>query len=502
MIVTIFGASGHMGMPVLERFVHLKEIDTIKVLLEVDDKRNKAVKKLAKKYPKIEIYYGDVANKKDIEPPLRGSSYLFNFAGVIPPLSDKRPDLSYRCNELGIYNIVEYIETNPEIKLIDVTSVALYGNHTSKHPFQRVGDPLMPSAYDVYGVNKLRGEFKILESNIPYFVIVRQTAMIYLDMLKGNMDDGLMFHTTFNDPFEWVSAEDTATLFTNILLEDIKGRLNYDNFWKKIFNIGGGEHNRISGYETIEGGLRLIGGTTSKFYLPSDNVLRNFHGGFFYDGDELEKLFHYQNDIVSEYWLKIKAKYPYMGLAKFVPTKLIRKFAIERVYKDSNSPVYWYKHNDVPRLTAFFGSKEIYEALPKKWEEFKRVDYIDVRDKSTYKAIDYGFNINKKDKDITYSDLVNVAAKHGGKLLSKEFKTGDVYNKVEWQNSDGEKFFARPYTVLRGGHWLNPLYSSYVWDFDRLAKKDSIYASYWYDNHEKDENHCYYMNEKFEALMK
>ena len=105
-------------------------------------------------------------------------------------------------------------------------------------------------------------------------------------------------------------------------------------------------------------------------------------------------------------------------------------------------------------------------------------------------------------EDITIEDLMNVAKLHGGKLLSKEFKKGDVYAKLEWENSDGETFIARPYTILRGGHWWNPLYVKYIWDFDRLCKKDKIYAAYWYDSHDENENHCYYMNDQYEALMK
>ena len=73
---------------------------------------------------------------------------------------------------------------------------------------------------------------------------------------------------------------------------------------------------------------------------------------------------------------------------------------------------------------------------------------------------------------------------------------------MEWENSDGERFFARPYTVLRGGHWINPIYKEYVWDYDRLAKKDELIAAYWYDSHNKDENHCYYFDKDLKAKIR
>ena len=504
MIVALLGSSGHMGIKTLEEFLKVPEIDKVKVLLERKEKRNKLVKKLAKKNKgRVEILYGDIANKEDCEKLVEGSSYVFNLAAVIPPKSDKHPDLATLANEVGPKNLVEIIEKNPEIKFIDITSVALYGHRTEKHPYERVGDPLLPSVFDVYAANKLRGEFHILESDIPNFVIIRQTAMIYLEMLAANMDDGLMFHTAFNDPLEWSTAEDSGLLMANIIREDIKGNLTQENFWRKIFNLGGGRENCITGYETIDGGFKLMGASGKKFYDPNYNVTRNFHGGFYYDGDELEKLFHYQRDKISEYWAKIGKKYPYMKMGKICPSGLVKSMAIKRLFKDSNSPQYWYAHNDIPRLTAFFGSQEAYENQPKKWEDFKLWDYLPYQDfEKYYVPIDYGFDIDKKDSEVTLEDLQNVAKLHGGKLLSKEFKKGDVYAKLEWENSDGERFIARPYTVLRGGHWWNPLYVSNTWDFDRLAKKDQIYAAYWYDSHDKDENHCYYMDDKYEAFMK
>ena len=503
MEVGLLGSSGHMGIKTLEEFLKIPEVDVVKVLLEKDEKRNKLVKKLAKENNgRVEILIGDISNKDDVEAFVEGCSYVFNLAAVIPPKSDKHPELSYLANEVGPRLLVEALEKRPNIKFIDITSVALYGNRTEKHPYERVGDPLLPSVYDVYAAHKLRGEYLILESNIPNFVIIRQTAMIYLEMLTSNMNDGLMFHTAYNDPLEWSTAEDSGLLMANIIKEDIKGNLTQDNFWKKVFNLGAGKENRISGFETIECGFKLMGSTGKKFYDPNYNITRNFHGGFYYDGDELEKLFHYQRDNIFEYWNKIKQKYPYMSMGKIMPSKLLKAFTIKPLLKDSNAPMYWYNHNDIPRLTAFFGGKEQFEKLPTKWEDFKIWDYRPYQDLSKYEPIEYGFDINKKDSDITIEDLMNVAKLHGGKLLSKEFKKGDVYAKLEWENSDGETFTARPYTVLRGGHWWNPLYVKYIWDFDRLSKKDKIYAAYWYDSHDENENHCYYMNDQYEALMK
>lgn len=503
MKVALTGSTGHMGIQTLKEFLNTKEIDVVRVLLRKGSKKNKIIEKIARKNKgRIELVYGNISNLDDISELILGSSYLFNLAAVIPPSSDKNPALSYMANEIGTKNVVRACEENPELKLIEITSVALYGNRNIKHPFERVGDPLLPSVFDVYAAHKLRGEFSVLESNIKNYVVIRQTAMIYLQMLNSNMSDGLMFHTPFNVPLEWSTAEDSGKLMANIVKEDLKGNLNKKNFWNKVFNLGAGEKNRISGFEALEGGFKLIGGKTYKFFEPQYNAPRNFHGGFYYDGDDLEKLFHYQHDNIDEYWMKILKKYPYYSFGKIIPAKIIKKFAIKRLFKDPNSPTYWYKHDDVARLTAFFGSKEKYETMPKSWADFNLDDLKNIRSIKNYKPIDYGFDIDKSDDEITLEDLKNVAKMHGGKLLTQNFEKGDVYKTLLWEDRDGNSFNAKPYTILRGGHWFNPLYNSYTWDFDRLSKKDKIYAQLWYDSHDENENHTYFMNEKYEVKLK
>ena len=73
---------------------------------------------------------------------------------------------------------------------------------------------------------------------------------------------------------------------------------------------------------------------------------------------------------------------------------------------------------------------------------------------------------------------------------------------MRWRTQDGEEFEATPYSVLRGGHWYNISYRENVWDFDRLAKKDRIFAQLWYDSHERDEDTLYGLDENFKAYMR
>ena len=118
MIVSLLGATGHMGTATLKAFLLLNEVEKVRVLLRPDSPRNKPILKLKKKNnDRIRVFYGNITNKDNIEEIVDGSNYLFNLAAVIPPLSDKNPSLSFRVNELGTYNIVEVLEHHPEVKI-------------------------------------------------------------------------------------------------------------------------------------------------------------------------------------------------------------------------------------------------------------------------------------------------------------------------------------------------------------------------------------------------
>ena len=86
--------------------------------------------------------------------------------------------------------------------------------------------------------------------------------------------------------------------------------------------------------------------------------------------------------------------------------------------------------------------------------------------------------------------------------MNKKFEKGNLREKLIWEDQDGKQFTASAYTVIKAGHWINPIYTENVWDFDRLSKKDKIFAQIWYDSHDKDEDYIYSFDENFNAKIK
>lgn len=507
-VVAMTGASGNMGQAVVKEtmalpFVRLR-------LLFLDEKRERRLKKKwQKEYgERVEIFFGNVKNKEDCKRLVDGADYVINLAAVIPPLADKRPDLARDANVTGVKNLVAAIEEcAAQPKLIHISTVALYGNRNYCHPWGRVGDPLLPSVYDDYGMGKLIGERTVLDSKVACWAVLRQTGMLYEKLLMSNISDGLMFHTCFNVPIEWVTDRDSGVLIKNILDEDHKQAAG--DFWKNVYNVGGGAAYRTTGFETFDMGFAMIGGGTKQFMRPNWHATRNFHCMWFEDSDLLEERFPFRKGSMAGFWSEIKKKNRYFALAKPLPSSWISALVFKRLLKDENAPHRWVKDQNEGRVRAFFGSKENWEKIGEKWEGFAvwnknevpQHDYAQEIEPAhaAHCRLSHGYDESKPAGDLSLSDLKSAALYRGGECLSETFEKGDLYASVNWKCSEGHVFAASPFTVLKAGHWCPHCIKEGRWDFDLLAKKNPFYAQVWYDSHDKDENTVYWYDEDHAA---
>lgn len=507
MKIAMTGTSGNMGREALAQTMELPGV-VCRVLLSPKKKNNKLSKQLKKKYgERIEIVRGTLADEKACRELVQGADYVVHMAAVIPPRSDADPAASEECNLYGAVSLVDAVsKCSPQPKYIHISTVALYGNRNEKHPFGRVGDPLLVSPFDHYAMHKLYGERYCLDAGLDCWAVLRQTAMLHPNMMHDNISDGLMFHTALNAPLEWVSSRDSGYLIKRILERDMAGEV--PSFWKKIYNIGAGFKGMETGYDTFNDGFAIIGGSAEKFFKPKYLAARNFHGLWFYDGGELEELFHYQRDDVHEYWKWIGSQHKLYKLGKCVPRWLIDLFLFRRLRNHPNSPYRWVKRGDLPRVTATFGSMEEALALPSEWEGVKLIakgdfgDYDEMRKIENAVLLDHGYDESKPQEEWDISDMRQAASFRGGEVVSETMKKGDAYKKLVWKCCEGHEFEASPYTVLRGGHWCPACCQPTPWMFDSLAKKMPFYAQVWYDSHSEDEDYVYDLDEDGKAVIR
>lgn len=355
--------------------------------------------------------------------------------------------------------------------------------------------PLLPGPFDIYGSTKLRAERHILDSELNNFVIFRVSAVLYDNLLMNNIKDGIIFQTCWNTHIEWTTAEDVASLIESAIKFD--KTKNDGGFWNKVYNVGGGEASRQTGYETFNDGFSIIGSNIENFFDPNWNLPeRNFHCFWFSDSDDLDKTLHFRHQNVEEFWKFYKSQHKWYALGKIINPEIIRMLILEPLLTNSNAPMNWIQNNDLPRLQAYYGGVENAKKTEKDWPNVelfcKKDGYNKSKNTKCATFLNHGYNENKPESEIDINDLCSAARFRGGECLSKTMKKGDLKTKVLWKCHEGHEFMASPYTVLKAGHWCDkcalPLD---VWEWDKLAKHSMFHAQIWYDFHEKHENFVY-----------
>ncbi|MDE6442065.1 MAG: NAD-dependent epimerase/dehydratase family protein [Clostridia bacterium] len=497
-VIALTGVTGAMGGEVLLSLMKSPENFKVKcIVYDAERKLPAFVKKTFKKYKdRIFAFRGNIARYEDCEKLLDGADYLINCASLIPPKSDHNPQGTYLSNYVGTKNLVDaVIASGNEIGFVHIATVAMYGNRSYPHVWGRVGDPIISSDYDCYSMYKLKAERYVLDSGLKKFVSLRQTAVLHKYMFANNLKDGLMFHTSWNCPLEWVTDVDSGILCKNLVERDLNGQL--DGFWNAVYNIGGGASCRVTGFETLDAGFKLMGAGAKKFFKPNWNIPRNFHGVWFYDSDVLENFLHYRTESFETFWNRLAKKYSYFKLAKIVPSPLITKFVFKRLFKNTNAPMYWIKHDIKGRIKAFYGSKEQFEKIGTDWNKFpllcEREDYSKLKDINLAREVllDHGYDESIKLDKLSLDDLNGAALFRGGKCLADKY-SGDPYEKLEWQCREGHTFTGSVYTILKGGYWCPHCCEPKPWRYGSLAKDIPFYAQVYYDTHTKDEENDVY----------
>lgn len=164
----------------------------------------------------ISILYGDLTNYNDVLRCVENVDIVLHVGGMVSPAADYHPKATLKVNVTAAKNIVKAIKAQPEpdkVKLVYIGTVA------------ETGDPIKISVYDFYALSKTLAEREIIESGLKYWVSMRQTGILYPEIL--NNLDPIMFHEPLNGVFEWVTVEDSGRLLSNVCNDDVP-----EDFWR------------------------------------------------------------------------------------------------------------------------------------------------------------------------------------------------------------------------------------------------------------------------------
>ena len=334
--ILITGASGTVGLAILEQL----SASLNKYNITVFDQKSKIAQKRLKKYENsVKVVYGDISKIEAIEYACPEQDIVFHIAAVIPPVADDLPALAYRVNVSGTKNLIKGLETHsPNAFVIYSSSISVYGDHTHE-PDITINSPLRPSVGDEYAKTKIEAE-QIIQNSQLNWSIFRLTAVMGYGNHKVSK---LMFHMPLPTQIEIVTPIDCATAFVNTI-----DKLSVIE--KKIFNLGGGEHCRISYEEFLNRSFSIMG--LGKGDFPKKAFAdTNFHCGHYADGDALEEILKFRNDTIESYFKNLELTVP--SLQKKL-TQLFSGLIKKKLLKQSE-PYHAYHNNDQVLRERFFG---------------------------------------------------------------------------------------------------------------------------------------------------
>ncbi|AUC84662.1 NAD(P)-dependent oxidoreductase [Polaribacter sp. ALD11] len=329
--VLLTGASGTVGFEVLKQLSKNASYD-----LTIFDKKTKnSLEKLKPFEPNINLIFGDISNSKDLEK-IRDIDVVIHLAAIIPPLADELQELAYNVNVLGTQNLIKQLELHsPNAFLMYSSSISVYGDRI-KNPYIQVEDTLKPSKGDTYGETKITAEKSVSKSNLDW-------AIFRLAAIMGNHKmSKLMFHQPLNTALEIATPKDTARAFVN-------GIEKRKQLSKQIFNLGGGESCRISYQHFLERSFAIFG--LGKLNFPKHAFAdKNFHCGYYTDGDDLENIVHFRQDSLEDYFKMEAKKVSFIKkLAASVFKAPIKWFLLKK-----SEPYEAYKNKNMKQMKHYF----------------------------------------------------------------------------------------------------------------------------------------------------
>lgn len=442
--VFLTGAAGNWGRFALDEFrARADQFDIVALVLPTP--ADTAAMRRYEDMPNLEVRFGDLTDYAAVESCVVGADYVVHLGGIVSPVGDDNPELAHRVNVGSTRNIVRAVSAQPDpsaIGVVGIGTIAQFGDRNPPHHWGRIGDPLRPAHFDGYGQSKIVAERVLVDSGLPKWVSLRQTGIFHPGMLA--IRDPIMTHSPFDGVMEWASAEDSARLLVNICADEMP-----QGFWCDIYNIGGGEPWRLTNWElqtrmTAAFGVRDV----RRWYERSWFATRNFHGQWYTDSDDLEKLVPFRGDDSFDAALKrAVAANPSLKMAGRVPAWIVKNFILKPLTTKPRGTMAFLRDNDVEKINAYFGSRREWEQIGG-WDTFSPV-----RPDRNPTLLEHGYDETKDRAEWSAADYAGAADFRGGQLLSQDVPVGALTLPLTWRCAEGHEFEASPKLVLRGGHW-------------------------------------------------
>ena len=351
--VFLTGASGSMGGEAFKELRRRKDTYDTVILLRPSQKNRQAFARY-KGEDGLTIIWGDLCSYEDVLKAVTGADAVLHPAALIAPEADHNPPLCRSINCGSIANIIEAIRQQPNggdnVRLVNIGSVAEYGDRLPPVHMVKVGDPLKPSVGDFYATTKMAAETAVIESGLKYWASMRQTYIAIPDALS--LMDPIMFHQPVNTHIELITSEDAGYGLVQTLDAP-------EEFWGRVYNMGGGPSCRVVFLDYMQHMMGLFGlGDVTKIMDLNWFALRNFHCCWYEDSWVLNKYLGHWRHTLEDHYRQVEAVIPWYFKAGGT---IAPSFIVKAVMRRMADPLKWVRNNEEDKVQAFLGGREAWE---------------------------------------------------------------------------------------------------------------------------------------------
>ncbi|MHA1977071.1 MAG: NAD-dependent epimerase/dehydratase family protein [Candidatus Hodarchaeales archaeon] len=290
--ILLTGAFGNIGESTLLALLEKKyDVRCFDIENEITRKQYSKLSQIGK----FETIWGDITDKESIRPAIQGIDCVLHLAAILPPASEKKPEVTEKVNLGGTRNIIELAsELDPKPKFVFASSVSIYGPRpASVSPPVTDNTPKKPT--DKYTHTKVACEELLLQSELPW-TILRFAAVPPLN-LGGDLDP-MLFEMPADQRIEFAHTRDVGQAVANSFEADTE---------KKVLLIGGGKKSQMLQYEFLTGLFQVMGiGQLPReaFKVPEND--NEWYYTDWMDTEESQRLLNFQKHTYEDYLKEMK----------------------------------------------------------------------------------------------------------------------------------------------------------------------------------------------------
>ena len=282
MKVLLTGALGNIGLPTLEALL-VEGHDVVALDLE-----SRRARKLASGFDdRVHFVWGDITRPESLQSALEDVDAVIHLAAIIPPYSERAPDMTRRVNLDATLSLIAQMEASQTAKrLVFASSQGVFGEVQDREPPLRLDTSVCPT--DGYGRQKVACEHAIRQSGLGWSIL-RLAAVTPIHLQA--QDPSIMFEFSPDARFEFIHPADAGTAFARaVTCEEAIG---------KILNIGGGEKCRTTHHAFCSEIMSAIGVGPIPAEAFVRTEVRRFYGDWL-DTKESQRFLQYQKRGLGE----------------------------------------------------------------------------------------------------------------------------------------------------------------------------------------------------------